>query len=415
MLCSGCAADLHLSERIEQTGNPEICSVCEQEKPRTFSSEEIGELLAQLLRDRLVIVDGATRTGDTLEYLVGDILGQDLPFVDEIVDAIVGTEYAGNHEIGDGFWSETNYYERATLRPPSYLTTWRATQEHLKHSRRFFSDTAKRMFDELFRDIERMSMPTFFSYRSNFSKKRSPPRVVIDLPKDYELYRSRICETADDVATWDEDPYLHVGPPPEEKARAGRMNAEGVVVLYCAGDEKTSLAEMRPGRASRQAVIALKTTRQLRMLDFHRLAQAEIHSPISDFHPQYFNELSKRAFLKRVHRLISRPIAVGREFDYLITQTMAEYLSHVFQPRFDGIIFSSAQRVDGKNFVIFKNPDDDLLIVPDVFPVEYVAGSLKYFETTAVTYDHNELTIHRPSTGKAYLDDLEPEDDDPDD
>ncbi len=39
-----------------------------------------------------------------------------------------------------------------------------------------------------------------------------------------------------------------IGAPPPEKARPGRANPTGKVVLYCADQEETAIAEMRPAR-----------------------------------------------------------------------------------------------------------------------------------------------------------------------
>lgn len=51
--------------------------------------------------------------------------------------------------------------------------------------------------------------------------------------------------------------------------------------------------------------------------------------------------MPREAFLRKLHNLISQPVVPGHEADYLITQTMAEYLAHVHQPHFDGIMFKS--------------------------------------------------------------------------
>jgi hypothetical protein len=60
---------------------------------------------------------------------------------------------------------------------------------------------------------------------------------------------------------------------------------------------------------------------------------------LSYFHPTFTEESAKRSFLQRLHVEISNPVIPGRESDYVITQTMAEYLAHVHNNPFDGIVF----------------------------------------------------------------------------
>jgi len=139
-----------------------------------------------------------------------------------------------------------------------------------------------------------------------------------------------------------DDPLKHIGPPPPADARAGRMNAEGVSVFYGSLKEKTCLAEMRPAIGNDIALIELETTRKLRVLDFSRLDEARSSRNLSCFQPDFQAESARRLFLRLLHALIAQPISPGRESDYLITQTMAEFLSHVAKSSFDGIMFQSA-------------------------------------------------------------------------
>jgi len=106
-------------------------------------------------------------------------------------------------------------------------------------------------------------------------------------------------------------------------------------------------------------------------------------------------EVERRAFLRRLHTLISQPVVPGREADYLITQTMAEYLAHVHDEPFDGIMFKSVQREGGANVVLFGAKRS--------FPLEYVDQSLKLFATQAVQYTHRERRYYILDGGKVSL------------
>ena len=102
------------------------------------------------------------------------------------------------------------------------------------------------------------------------------------------------------------------------------------------------------------------------MLDFHLMERAAL--PLSDFDPDYANQAERHSFLKQLHYLISRPVIPGNESEYVITQNMAEYLAHVHDQPFDGILFSSVQYKGGTNVVLFPHDASS-------FSVEYVEQS----------------------------------------
>lgn len=111
--------------------------------------------------------------------------------------------------------------------------------------------------------------------------------------------------------------------------------------------------------------------------------------------------------MRKLHRLISQPIIPGHETDYSITQTMAEYLAHVHNPPFDGILFSSAQRKAGINIVIFS----DTLILSDeierAFRLKYVEGSVRLFSTSVIKYEHRQTDVITTDKGKLWIDAFE--------
>jgi len=211
------------------------------------------------------------------------------------------------------------------------------------------------------------------------------------------------------------DPMKHVGPPPAEMAKAGRMNAEGVVVLYTALDPDTARAELRPAIGSDLAVIKMTPVRRLKVLDMARL-ETVAAGALSYFQPDYEEEVLKHAFLRRLHRMISQPIVPGHEADYLITQAMAEYLANVHPEKYDGIKFTSAQNQGGMNLVLFSRSEFENDEMVARFGVDYVSGSIEFSRTSGVQYSQEPLVYFERQDGEpvAYmkngdydLDDLE--------
>ncbi len=172
------------------------------------------------------------------------------------------------------------------------------------------------------------------------------------------------------------------------------MNVDGVVVFYGALDAKTCLAETRPAIGNDLAVIQMRTTKPLRLLDFGRLEQS--YKRLSYFQSDFTEEVERGTFLRRLQNLISEPVVPGREMDYLITQTMAEYLGHVYHPKFDGVLFKSVQRDGGTNIVLFQNGEDG-------FPLTYVDESFELFSTSSVEYEHRKRYVGKYEDGEVWI------------
>jgi hypothetical protein len=76
---------------------------------------------------------------------------------------------------------------------------------------------------------------------------------------------------------------------------------------------------------------------------------------VRHFQPDYDDKVRRREFIRNLHNKIRQPVLPGKEQDYLVTQAFAEYLAAVHIPRFDGVIFGSAQHKSGRNVVLFQH------------------------------------------------------------
>ena len=313
--------------------------------------------------------------GDSLSFFIQEILGQYLGFEDEIVDALVEHEDCWPPDGDIPFFDASQDYVEKPARPYEYYQNWNYVAEDLKHGHRFFSSAAASLFETIFADVENMKWR---------APKAAVENVVWELPKHTELFRARICDSEGLVKCAYKEPLKHIGPPPPAQARAGRMNVEGVAVFYGATDSETCLAEIRPAIGNDTVIIKLHTTKPLRVLDFTRLEAC--YKELSYFQPDFTEQCERASFLRRLQSLISQPIIPGRETDYLITQTMAEYLAHVHDKPFAGILFKSVQRAGGTNIVLFPSS-------ANTFPLEYVQKSFKLFSTRSIAYKHDEVGV----------------------
>lgn len=420
-ICFKCIEDEVLSATVEEEGEPLLCERCDEDENNAFSYERLGQELEPILREyfepgptvRRFYEDDKEeweQEGDLLLYIAQEVLGQDVDDPNALVSAIMAAEHYWPGDGGEPFYDNTQLYVRRKATPYAWMAEWHGLLNELAHKRRFFSDDARKHFDRLFEGVAGLK---FFDENT---AQWLP--VVSELPVGTAVLRARVVRADAELRAFVEAPSRELGAPPPEKAPAGRMNAAGIAVFYGALDADTCLAEMRPAIGGRVLVGEFRTTQALRVLDFRRL-EVGMLDELSYFDLKYAEQRERTVFLRRLHGLISRPVVPGHEDEYLITQTLAEYLEHVHQPAFDCVIFQSVQRQGGANIVIFGrdavapmvNLDEDnaniepLFMSPPQgdeptnvlsFPVEYVAESAKLFATRSIEYAHDKLhfSIH---------------------
>lgn len=391
-VCWLCIEDEYLKSIIKERGEVAECSLCSRSDESVFTPDDFSEILDPLMREHFAQGPEVKKfgeedsewweqEGDPLSHHLQEVIGQYLGFEDEIIEALEANEDVRPQDGEEAFFDSAQEYVPVPVRPYRYLEEWTFALNELKHRRRFFNTAAKALFSELFSGVET---------RHAWNKSGGNEDVVIEFPQAAELYRARICASVTIIKEAFSDPFKNVGPPPPERSRAGRMNAEGMAVFYGSLDLETCLAETRPALGNETAVIKLGTTKSLRLLDFNRLERS--YTRLSYFQPDFTEQCEKGAFLRKLQRLISQPIIPGREIDYIITQSLAEYLAHVHETPFDGILFQSVQRSDGTNIVLF--PD-----VEGKFPLSYIDRNVTLYATRSIQYTHEQKYVHLTEDG----------------
>ncbi len=137
-----------------------------------------------------------------------------------------------------------------------------------------------------------------------------------------------------------------MGAPPPEKATIGRANRQGEPVLYLAKTAQTALAEVRAWKGAVVAIVEMRLTRPLRILNLLRLPS--LGSPFEYEHLSW--ELDARALLLALGRELSRPIIPGEEaVHYLPSQHACDKARAA---NFDGIAYPSSMG-PAHNLVLF--------------------------------------------------------------
>jgi len=199
--------------------------------------------------------------------------------------------------------------------------------------------------------------------------------ITVELPAGTLLYRARL--GYDREAEGDYRPFSgsDIGAPPSCKASAGRANTKDQVVLYCADQKETALAEMRPARGEYVSVAELSVRNELRIADLSR----------DHDWPNPFTSQSLSYDVEFVHLLyaFAKELATPlRHKDDVIDYLPSQRLVQVFkQAGVDGIRYPSAMAPEGTNIVLF-NPEvveigDSELIEITKINIEY--GPVPHF------------------------------------
>jgi len=278
-------------------------------------------------------------------------------------DSIIGswwtrvTSNLFNRSIKFGADDVINRYEPTD---EIWQVKWRAFEHSIKTQNRYFSNSGLKLLESIFEDLEKLQTNASYPLITT---------IGADLPIN-TLYRARVFQSNEKLASALNWPDAHLGSPPSHAAAGGRMNAKGISVFYGTNDRQTALAEVRPPVGSQVVTGCFKITRKLRVLDLSALKQIETSGSIFDDH--FTADKERAAFLFKFSQRMTRPVMPDDEsMEYLITQAIADFLSSAPDLNIDGIIFPSVQVAgDVVNVVLFHKAalvePWDLKLVKDI-------------------------------------------------
>lgn len=401
-VCYECVVDPYLGGEIRDSGASAVCSLCDSNR-RCAPLSEIVTLVKAIL-DRYIcegefdfrwngVESEQYQHGNPLDFWVGEVFGCDN--VEPIVAAVC-SELAS--------YSDGVTYSRVSAMPNDIRFQWGEFQEGMKHGNRFFNENAKAFLDWLFEDL------------GEYCAALSEHAVVRVLTPDNAppIYRARTCLASGSVDEILANPARNLGAPPKVRAGEGRMNPAGVPAFYGALERLTCIAELRPPVGGTVVSGEFRLNKDVRVLDFTRLEEADPGPMLSFFDPAFFAKEGRREFLKYLHGEITLPVLPGLERDYLTTQVIAEYLATHCKPRIDGVMFSSVQQDCGTNIVLFSHvacAAESMTFrfkggmglrgakASDAPRIEYVPGSLIYHKIRGLVYDPSNEPLRENSLG----------------
>ena len=351
-VCHACIGDEFLAKQVEEDGTRAKCAYCCATKT-ALTLSDLSNRVHHVLKEHFqpISLDDLPeefRQGwDDAETVIEMVAGIE----QRIAAAVRGNLFdslAQTINVAEGdenaYSDEMLYVEREADTSDFRSALWKFKEEIRSHAR-FLGTTALETLDSIFENLA--------SIRTLWDKPVIREINVGD--EDSSFWRARIAHSETEVESILASLSGQLGPPPSDKATAGRMNAEGIPVFYGALEEETCVSEVRAPVGSFVVLVKFDLLNPVRVLDLNALSA--VFSDLSHFDPYYNQKRSREKFLKELVGEMSRPVMPHEEArEFIATQIVSEYLANRVEPRLDGIIFNSAQAGSGgHNIVLFND------------------------------------------------------------
>jgi len=336
--CIGCFRDSHIRATIERYGTIGDCDFCSHKNVTALdidsTSNQIAEMIISLIQIYSVSSDHDAKPLKIALRDDWDIFTAGAESILALTKKLCAEAYPDNAEIFTKNVAIPRLADVDFLHESCVVCgqTWEEFSNSIKYSNRFHNQ----MFNA----------KIFASFLPILEKV---------YPSGTELYRARISSESIGFVV-DE-----MNAPPRDKRTAGRINPEGVGVLYLASDPKTTLNEARATAFDYVSIGTFKSGRGVKVVNLSGVGRT---SPFL-----YVGELEEfaanRAVFQEIAAEIAKPLRrTDSPLSYLPTQYIAEFIK---SQNYDGVEFASTLRNGGYNLAIF---DETLFTCIDVRTVE---------------------------------------------
>lgn len=325
--CIDCFKDSEIREIIHKYGTSGNCDFCSAKNvdvydisnfPNMISDKIISliqiyspsqrsdaRFLKEVLRDDWDIFNGGAEGIKTLLTALCPLeseldIDKDILVKKVAVEKLHDTDYINDYGVARGL-------------------SWAEFSESIKHTNRFFSSNFN---SDVFSSFLTMVQKTY--------------------EKGTNFYRARISPNPEGFVT------KEMFAPPIGKRTAGRVNPDGIGVLYLSTDDKTVLNETRVTAYDYVTIGTFKNKRPLRVANI---------SEISRVSPFLYNDeferfaLNRKVFQEMAYE-IAKPIRRNDSpLEYLPTQYIAEFVK---SEGFDGVEYESTLNPGGTNLALFN-------------------------------------------------------------
>ena len=350
-VCHACIDDTVLSKQVEEEGAQTECSYCHTTRA-AFTLADLSNRIHQVLEEHFDPVPdddveeqwkGVFDDAETVIDKVANPKGSIATDVrDYLFERLAQTENVTGVE--ENPYNLRMLYLEKEADTSGLRSAWWNSKEEISSRARFFGATTAATLDRILEDLA--SLKTIWG--------KPVVREIKPGDRDSYFWRARIAHSESEVQSILESLSSELGPPPSDKATAGRMNPEGIPVFYGALEEETCVSEVRAPVGSFVVLVKFDLLSPISVLDLEGLSNPG--SEFSHFDPDYIEKRSRERFLKEWVGEMSKPVMPHEETrEYIATQIVSEYLANRVEPRLDGIVFSSAQTGKGGHNVVLFN------------------------------------------------------------
>lgn len=341
--CVDCFQDAQIRAMIETNDEIGDCNFCGKKNISIYSIDspsDLSDLISGVINVYEEIDDGEP----LFDVLINDwsIFNKTLPAVRSLV------KYLCNIIFGD---CERNYNVNVKI-PHIYIEnygifsghSWGEFSEVIKSKNRFYNGYFKA--DQFI---------SFLSYS------------VTKYTKGTTFFRARV---------WDDDHGYYtveeMGAPPIGKRKPGRVNPEGIGVLYLTSDEKTALSEVRASAFDFVSVGSFRLKKDIHVINIsglNKISPALYSSGLESLvaNIKIFGDIAKE---------IGKPLRRNDSaLEYLPTQYITEFIK---SKGYSGVEFVSTMETGGNNIAVFDENLFEFISVHDVEikKIEYIYDNI---------------------------------------
>ncbi len=344
-----CASCFRVNTWVANASPPESsparCEFGHEYSPHTWPTTAWVDSFSRLFSIYEIVADGS---GQSIEYRIQEDWGI-FGLEDAQIRSFLVSVFPEGHEF---FRQDVKVRLRARTDGVSadHSSSWARFSEEIRINNRYFPKSAP--------DKEMLS--------------RVLLNTVVRISPDIDMFRARVVEgqppTADEM-----------GPPPPEKASAGRANPVGIPHLYLAYSEDTCIYETRAASHATVSLGRFRAERDLRVLNLADIEPPDFFS-VSDVE-SVNDQIAQVAFhrlLVALSQELRKPVrASDHPIDYIPTQYLCELAKSL---GIDGVLYLSSLDSTGRNVVLFDGEAAKCIEPPRLIEVTALRAEWRYLD-----------------------------------
>jgi hypothetical protein len=327
--CVNCFADTQIREIIASSAEIGSCEFCGGSGVKVYPIGKNGGVEA-LLKSILDIyhVAPATTKGKLLRNAIcddWDIFSVSSGITQKLLVKMCSDQFAKNEKLFSSpvhipECQDEDYLSEASI-TAGY--SWSEFAETIKYENRFHS----RIFNQ-------DAFASFLTYAKKI------------YPAGTQMYRARICKDKKGFSK------SEIGTPPRELCTAGRINPEGVGVLYLSTKDETALYEVRAGLYDFVTVGDFMLREDIQVVDLAGIGSISpfIYAPEAET-DDLLRYAVNRTHLREIAMEIAKPLRRNDSpLEYLPTQYISEFIK---SQKYEGVEYASTMATEGYNVAVF--------------------------------------------------------------